>query len=138
MISSSHLYIFVLSVQSIIFLKNTATCGIEILYKASFELSSSILNSKGRGFLEEVISIVFGIVDKVFFTSFQILSRTIKSSQTIFNSKSHHAGGPEEASTIVTLPSFICSTSFLSLLVISIEFSFLQYSFFIKFTVILA
>jgi hypothetical protein len=138
MISSSHLYIFVDSVQSITFLKNTATCGIVTLYNANFELSSSTLNSKGRGFLDEVISIAHGIVDNVFFTSFPILSRTIKSSQTIFNSKSHHAGGPEAVSTTVTFASLIFSTSFLSLLVISIEFSFLQYSFLIKFTVILA
>jgi hypothetical protein len=79
-----------------------------------------------------------GIVSKVDFTFFDIFSSLVKLSHAIFSSKSQPVGGHQADSITVILASFIFSKSFLNLCAILIEVSFLQYSFFIKFIVILA
>jgi hypothetical protein len=76
--------------------------------------------------------------DNSFFTFFEIISSLSKFSHAICNSKSAQVGGQDDSSTTVIFASSIKATLFLSLSEILIELSFLQYSFFIKFIVILA
>jgi len=61
---------------------------------------------------------------------------TAKLSQYTFISKSAQEAGPEAASAMVIFIQPIFANSFLSLSVISIDVSFLPYSFFIRFIVI--
>ncbi|MDR2640368.1 MAG: hypothetical protein LBC61_03455 [Candidatus Peribacteria bacterium] len=80
------------------------------------------------------MSIAHGIVSNVAITSLATLSKTEKSSQAIFNSKAHPAGGQADSSTIVTFAVFIFLNSSLSLVTKLVDNSFLHSSFVYKLT----
>jgi hypothetical protein len=125
----------VASLQLRTFLINDEISFSDKLYNAIFSLLRTILNSNGSDFLDALTFTAQGIFSTILFTSFAILSNTLKSSHATLISKSAQPQGHEDASTIFTFAFFITLTSFLIFSTISLDVCFL-FSF--KLTVILA
>jgi hypothetical protein len=108
------------------------------LYNDNLVASNLILYSNGTFHLDVVTLRAQGTFSMNCFRSVRILSRILKSAHETFISKSAQVGGPDLAScTLIFTQGILILLAFsLNLAAISQLFSFLQYSFLTKLTVI--